>query len=383
MPSKTSTPKSYRRTPRVAKQNTCGSGGAAVDGSKINLPPKLLDAGYKPGGGNGHYPQGLLSCLYDLKSKLPIDFDFVAHGDERRCAKEHLVVLRPGDVVVYDRGYFSYTMLHDHINAGVHAVFRLQKNSAAAVDEFMASGHIDTIATLFPSQATLSDIAKARPDLTITPHRLRLVKYVIEGVSYYLGTTLLDNAKDISVQDLSDVYHSRWGLEELYKISKRIMCIEEFHSEYERGIKQELFAHLVLITMNRLFTNEADCALNPRPTDDKAPHQPRERAQVQRRQSNFKNSIHVVGRNLEALTLDSDRAAEASAATYGLIHRRHSTIRPGRHYQRRSLRPETKWHPRGKKSDVTKRNVTSTISQQPATAASISEPLVAAAPALA
>ncbi|MFH0899705.1 MAG: hypothetical protein V2A73_03655, partial [Pseudomonadota bacterium] len=24
----------------------------AVDGSKINLPPKLLDAGYKPGGGS-------------------------------------------------------------------------------------------------------------------------------------------------------------------------------------------------------------------------------------------------------------------------------------------------------------------------------------------
>ena len=81
--------------------------------------------------------------------------------------------------------------------------------------------------------------------------------------------------------------------------------------------------------------------------------------------------------------LDSDHAAEASAATYALIPRRHNTIRPGRHYQRRSLRPETKWPAGDKKSEATKRNVASTISQQSATAASTSEPLVVTAPALA
>lgn len=332
----------------------------AVDGSKINLPPKLLDAGYKPAGGSSHYAQGLLSCLYGLKSKLPMDFDFVAHGDERKCAKEHLATLRPGDVVVYDRGYFSYTMLQDHVDAGVHAVFRLQESSAAAVNEFIASAKTDTIMTLFPSKRTLSDIAKARPELTITPQRLRLVKYVAEGVSYCVGTTLIDNASATSVQDLSDLYHSRWGLEELYKVSKRIMCIEEFHSEYERGVKQELFAHLVLITMNRLFANEADRALNEK--DDQAPHQTQGSGATSRRQVNFKNCIHVVGRNLEALLVDSDSATEASESTYTLIPRRQQTTRPGRHYQRRSLRPAAKWYPGGKKSAEARSKVASASS---------------------
>ena len=330
----------------------------AVDGSKINLPPRLLDAGYKPTGGSGHYAQGLLSCLYNLKLKLPMDFGFVAHGDERRCAREHLVALTRGDVVVYDRGYFSYAMLQDHIDAGVHAVFRLQERNAGAINDFMKSGDTDTIVTLFPSKSTLSGIIKARPDLTITPQRLRLVKYVVEGVSYCVGTTLVDTARSISIQNLSDLYHSRWGLEELYKISKQIMCVEEFHSEYERGIKQELFAHLVLITMNRLFANEAERALNQ--SDDQGSNQPPEGDATSRLQVNFKNCIHVVGRNLEPLLVDPGRATDATAATYILIPRRHQTIRPGRHYERRSLRPDPKWYPCGKKSTAANRKTAST-----------------------
>lgn len=338
----------------------------AVDGSKINLPPKLRDAGYKPAGGNSDYAQGLLSCLYGLKSKLPMDFDFVAHGDERRCAREHLAALRPGDVVVYDRGYFSYAMLQDHVDAGVDAVFRLQESSAAAVNEFIAGGNNDTIVTLFPSKRTLADIAKARPELTITPQRLRLVKYVAEGVSYCVGTTLIDTASTISVQDLSDIYHSRWGVEELYKISKNVMCIEEFHSGYDRGIKQELFAHLVLITMNRLFSNEAERELNQQ-QDDHASHQPEETGSQAacRRQVNFKSCVHVVGRNLEALLVDSDCAAEASASTCGLIPRRHHTTRPGRHYPRRSLRPGPKWNRRGKRRAPAKAKVAPTAGHDP------------------
>ena len=35
----------------------------AVDGSKLNLPRPLLQAGYKLPAHAAHYPQGLLSCL--------------------------------------------------------------------------------------------------------------------------------------------------------------------------------------------------------------------------------------------------------------------------------------------------------------------------------
>ena len=76
----------------------------AVDGSKLNLPRPLLAAGYALPSEQAHYPQGLLSCLYRLHSKLPVDFDLLAHGNERAAALAHLQALAPPDVVVYDRG---------------------------------------------------------------------------------------------------------------------------------------------------------------------------------------------------------------------------------------------------------------------------------------
>ena len=47
----------------------------AVDGSKLNLPRPLIKAGYRLPSDNAHYPQGLLSCLYRLRSRVPVDFD--------------------------------------------------------------------------------------------------------------------------------------------------------------------------------------------------------------------------------------------------------------------------------------------------------------------
>lgn len=113
----------------------------AVDGSKINLPRKLLSSNYKLPSKNANYPQGLLSCLYQIKSRMPFDYDLVSHSNERICAEQHLHTLEKNDVVVYDRGYFSYVMLHHHFNCQIHAVFRLQKNSYTVIRDFIKSAN--------------------------------------------------------------------------------------------------------------------------------------------------------------------------------------------------------------------------------------------------
>ena len=87
-----------------------GDNGPAVS-AKLNLPRELIDDGYKTPGAHCHYPQGLLSCLYDLKKGVAYDFDLVNHMNERDCAMKHFCVLESGDVVVFDRGYFSYLMV--------------------------------------------------------------------------------------------------------------------------------------------------------------------------------------------------------------------------------------------------------------------------------
>ncbi|WP_410520770.1 transposase [Candidatus Tisiphia endosymbiont of Dioctria rufipes] len=75
-------------------------------------------------------------------------------------------------------------------------------------------------------------------------------------LNYTLG---LNNPKTC----FADLYHGRWGIEELYKISKLFVNIEEFHGKTARGVKQELYAHLLLINLARFFEFEAKNLLPP------------------------------------------------------------------------------------------------------------------------
>ena len=77
------------------RQGWRGHRAFAVDGSKLNLPRPLVRDGYRQPAEAAHYPQGLLSCLFQLRARLPGDFGLHAHG-----------------VVVYDRGYYSFRLLH-------------------------------------------------------------------------------------------------------------------------------------------------------------------------------------------------------------------------------------------------------------------------------
>lgn len=312
----------------------------AIDGSKINLPRELLACGYATPTTQANYPQGLLSCLYQLKSQLPFDFDLSGHANERLSAMRHLQLLRTDDVVVYDRGYFSYVLLHRHSQTGIHAIFRLEENSYNEIKTFFASPETDTPITLLPSPHRQAQIRSECPDLDIVPLKLRLLKYQIADTVFCLGTTLLD-AHRYPLHVFPDVYHGRWGIEELYKISKRIFIIEDFHARTERGVKQEIFAHFVLITLNRLFANRANIELHSAPASDS----PSPNLASPLHQTNFKNCIHVLERGIEELLLLHERIRGVVQRIFGTILGRHQRVRPNRSFIRQSMRPETKWHP--------------------------------------
>ena len=325
----------------------------ATDGSKINLPRELLASGYSTPAANAYYPQGLLSCLYQLKSQLPFDFDLAVHSNERLSALDHLKVLQADDIVVYDRGYFSYVLLHRHVQTGIHAIFRLQENSGTHIKAFFTGPETDMEITRLPSSQTLAEIQSQYPDLEILPLKLRLIKYKIGDSLFCLGTTLLD-AQRYPLQDFIDIYHGRWGIEELYKVSKRIFVIEDFHSKTERGVKQEIFAHFVLVTLNRLFANRADNELNAGPTSTASPPHRDAAAAATVRQTNFKNCIHVLERGFEELLLLQQRIRGVVQRIFTTISGRHQRVRPNRSFVRRSFRPETKWRSSNEKRNAQK-----------------------------
>ena len=303
----------------------------AVDGSKLNLPRPLRAAGYATPGPGAHYPQGLLSCLFQLRAQLPVDFDLHAHGDERRAALEHLAALAPGDVVVYDRGYYSFGLLQAHCQRGLHAVFRLQANANASFRAFMLSDRDEALASVqAPAEAR-----RHGPTSALRPCRVRLVKYTAGPTTFTLVTTLLD--RRYRRQDLAALYHGRWSIEELYKVSKQMLVVAPFHGQSERTVQQELYAHFTLIALTRLFAGEAEKGFRAGPDGHGRP------AVL----ANFQHSLRIVAQQLEGLFLQQARVlGETVQRILEGVAACRQRRRPGRSFPRRSRKPTSKWRNR-------------------------------------
>ncbi len=318
----------------------------AVDGTKMNVPRQLRAEGYRTPSENAHYPQGLVSCLYQLKTNIPYDFDLTSHGDERKMALSHLSILRSDDLVVYDRGYFSYVLLYTHIKRDIHAVFRLKKNTYKVIDQFILSAQTEQVVEIVPSITRQQELRQQHPDIDFIPIRLRLIKYVVSQTTYILGTTLIDDEL-YRTQAFADLYHARWGVEELYKISKVLIDVEDFHGQSERGVKQELFAHFVLITLNRIFATKAEEGFGE--NNDRSQHNKTEESRLTFK-VNVKNALITLARNLEGLFI---RQADLIKTTVNKIMASISLCRqkqrPNRNYKRQSMKPVKKWRPSSSK----------------------------------
>lgn len=323
-----------------------------VDGSKINVPHELLDAGYKAPNKQQYYPQGLMSTLYHLGSGLIYDGILDPDKGERICLLAHMERLSSGDVLVLDRGYFSYLILVKAIEKGIHLVCRMQcGNVNKTVQAFWDSDKRDEVITYIPSIAVKYESKKHGYDIELNPIELRLIKYTIEDETYVCCTTLL--GEQYPLEEFPAVYHSRWGIEELYKISKEFIDVEDFHGKSERGVKQECYAHMLLINLARIFELEADKQLPPPSSghhqkddvnDLKNSYWKNFCGEIKNFKVNFKNCLLVIGRSLERLLFSvADEECGFVSNILKSISRVRQKIRPGRHSPRQSRKPINKW----------------------------------------
>ena len=187
----------------------------------------------------------------------------------------------------------------------------MARNTSPACDASIASRETDLTATLGPPRD-----GPAGPG-----YRIRLVKYSVGDTEYYLANSLLDSRR-YPVPALSDLYHGRWGIEQLYKTSKNV--IEHFHAKSERGVRQELYAAFTLITLARQFVNRCDSDLNSGDCED-----------LPAMRANFRNGLRLVGREIEAIFPKQTEMVNESVRRImtGLSHCIQRE-RPGRSYRR-------------------------------------------------
>ena len=132
--------------------------------------------------------------------------------------------------------------------------------------------------------------------------------------------------------------------------------MEDLHGQTERGIKQELFAHFVLITLNRIFATKAEQGFSEK--DDVSVQD--ETVDRQRHfKVNMKNSLVTLARNLEGLFIrQADLVKKTVNNIIDSLSRCRQKQRPNRNHKRQSLKPIKKWRPSHSKGKKTEQPVT-------------------------
>ncbi|MBL0127527.1 MAG: IS4 family transposase [Flavobacteriales bacterium] len=230
----------------------------AIDGSVFRLPE---DPGLKAiyGGVSTHTPTDIVnargSVLYDVLNGL------VLHGvlapfavGERVLAQQHLGYCGQGDLVIYDRGYPSYGLMHEVAATGAHFLMRCKHSFNQLVLDFVASDQRTALVNMAAGKTSPHGKGANKG------HRIqvRLVKVALDnGEVETLITSLLDQ-KEYPTELFKELYYNRWGVEQFYDVVKNIVCVENFTGHTDRVIQQDFHSALLMCNIHSLLVSEAE-----------------------------------------------------------------------------------------------------------------------------
>jgi hypothetical protein len=231
----------------------------AIDGSKYTLPAtEAIRNEFDPDSGldhagKGHYPHCLVSTLYDVFRRLPVARTIVSiHGSEREEAAALLSHVPKQSVLLFDRGYPSYDLFRLLSKTyRQYFVFRCPASSTfPAVEAFVKSGKTQATIWIRPSNRAFAKLnPRQRQKLKAIRVRVLLLHHPDGSVSVLI-TNLL-NRHLYPRESIIDLYFRRWNLENYYRDEKVTLHIETFHSRTPNGIRQELFAAMIMTVIAR------------------------------------------------------------------------------------------------------------------------------------
>jgi hypothetical protein len=231
----------------------------AVDGSKYTLPatPELRKEFDPASGlghsGKGHYPQCLVSTVYDVFRRLPIGRTVVdIHGSEREEAQSLLPCIPPDSVVLFDRGYPGYEFFKELLGGfSGHFLCRCPAESTfAAVESFVRSGKQEDVIWIDPSNKYRRQLS-LRERKKLKPIRLRVIKLLSPDGTLSVLLTNLFGKRRFPRSEIIALYFRRWEVESYYRDEKVFLEIVKFHSKTSHSIRQELFAAMIMSVISR------------------------------------------------------------------------------------------------------------------------------------
>ena len=302
----------------------------ALDGSKIPVQ-RSPDLWQEFGGpSNGHTPQILVATLFDVLAKVPLDASVAPYASSEReqllCLLDRL---RPRDVLVLDQGFPSYEVIDKLLERKVDFVLRMPvTGNYSGLQDFLRSGRYDHDIRLVPSEQ--GDAGH------LGPFALRVVRRDGPDGKAQVFLTSLPRSS-FPRADILDLYRRRWEVELFFRLEKgEYLGHHQFHARNADGVRQEVFALLLFVTLSRTLMAAAA----------EIHHVPYERISQ-------KGALLAAATRFIVLLLQRtpERATKTLHALLRRIARCLDELRRDRSCPRRSFKPSSRWGPQGRVFD--------------------------------
>jgi hypothetical protein len=182
---------------------------------------------------------------------------------ETTLAMDLVLAAGTGTLVLADRGMPGVPLWTAFREAGAHLLWRLKRTTGLRVDKILPDGSYLTSMCLDKnSQAAYRRRGQTLPG----PVVLRVIEYAVAGSDevYRLGTSLLDH-EAAPANELAVLYTERWESEGIYAEIKTAQRGPRtvLQSGHPQGVRQEIWAHLIVHHLTRDLMLQAAGAVRP------------------------------------------------------------------------------------------------------------------------
>lgn len=298
----------------------------AVDGTRLVLPNHATVAeefGVHKFGPKADSPRSLAmgSLLYDVLNQLTLDSQIAPYASsEGDLLMQHLDHVKPGDLLLLDRGYPSFFLLFLLKAKGIEFCVRLKDDWWLKVKDFTESSDKERIVTFTlpkKDRAKLKDF----PHMLDTEITCRLIKIELENGEKEVLCTSLTDTQTYLYEEFEQLYHYRWNEEEAYKLLKNRIELEDFSGKTARAVKQDFHAKVFLMTL---------CAAYAHPIEEKVIAE--YGADQNRKYDQKINRTNAIANTMDILVpiFIRKKYKEALQALDKIIENTREIVRPGR-----------------------------------------------------
>ncbi len=228
-----------------------------VDGTLFTALPKTVDALWK----DKDHKAYKAHVHYDLLKSVPVKATLTdANTSERQVLRENLEADR---LYVLDRGYGSYQLMQDIINADSSFVCRMPQRYSRQVIENIELTPKGKEAGIISDQIVKLGIRETCGivnqsvrliELKCTERTLKSVRLGRKKGKQETTMLVVTNRVDLDADVIALIYHYRWQIEIFFRYFKHMLGCRHLLSYCDNGIELQTYAGIIACLLIALYT---------------------------------------------------------------------------------------------------------------------------------